>query len=101
MCCVILLKAENTRGGISKLVYQAVQLAKCCTRYHIDIVDCVITFSGMKDIKKHLKQICEKKCFDFVFVYSPSQIAQNNKEYTDFVSEVRKEYRIDVKNFII
>ena len=74
---VIALKVKSDKTGIRTAVYQACQLAMQAWRSGIEVVDCVITFGGAKDIIREVKVIDAKERFDTLLIYSPSQICKD------------------------
>ena len=47
---VIALKVKSDKSGIRTAVYQACQLAMQAWKSNIEVIDCIVTFGGSKDI---------------------------------------------------
>ena len=66
---VIALKVKSDKSGIRTAVYQACQLAMQAWKSNIEVIDCIVTFGGSKDILREVKVIDAKERFDTVSSY--------------------------------
>ncbi len=94
---IIAVKAAKDKAGQNALVYQVAQMTTKCCDNNIEIVDGFVSHGGLKDFKKESLRIFEKKAYRYLILYAPSQIAQNQQEFKDFVSELEQFYGIQVK----
>lgn len=91
------IKAKSDKAGIRTLAYQVAQITTQATKNNIKIVDCLVTFGGVKDILREVKNLDAKKRIDSILIYSPSQIAKSETEYREFVDALNKDYKIAVR----
>lgn len=94
---VIAVKAGKDKAGQNAIVHQVAQITTKCCYYNIEIVDGFVSFGGLKDIKKEAVKIFEKRPYKYLMLYAPSQIAQSQQEFRDFVEELEQFYGIQVK----
>ena len=94
---VIALKVKSDKSGIRTAVYQACQLAMQAWRSGIEVVDCVITFGGARDILREVKVIDAKERFDTLLIYSPSQICKDKIEYLEFENFMTECFKVEIK----
>ena len=94
---VIALKVKSDKSGIRTAVYQACQLAMQAWRSGIEVVDCVITFGGARDILREVKVIDAKERFDTLLIYSPSQICKDKIEYLEFENFKTECFKVGIK----
>ena len=96
-CGVIALKAKGDKAGLRSLAYQVSQITTQAVKSGVQIIDCVITFGGVKDILRELRVLDSKKRFDSLILYSPSQICKDATEFEAFVEILEKEYKVRVR----
>lgn len=96
-CAVIALKAKNDKSGIRAVAYQVTQLTTQAVKSGVQIVDCIVTFGGVKDILREIRVLDSKKRFDSLLIYSPSQICKDAVEFQAFVEILEKDYRVKVR----
>ena len=94
---VIALKVKSDKSGIRTAVYQACQLAMQAWRSGIEVVDCVITFGGARDILREVKVIDAKERFDTLLIYSPRQICKDKIEYLEFENFMTECFKVGIK----
>ena len=90
--CVIVFKAAKDKSTQKTLLYQVAQ----CVDKNLKIVDGIVTHGGLKDVKRELTAIIDRKLVCFLFFYSPQNIARTSEEFYDFVDEMKKEHNISV-----
>lgn len=93
---VMALKTSTDKESLEELAFEVSQITAKCINNNLKLVDCVISFSGTKDILKRVKRLDKKKRFDFLVIYSPHQIAKTKEEYQEFVSVLRSEFKVEV-----
>lgn len=96
-CGVIALKAKSDKAGIRSLAYQVTQITTQAVKSGVQIVDCITTFGGAKDILREVRVLDSKKRFDSLLIYSPSQICKDAVEFQAFVEILEKDYRVKVR----
>ena len=94
---VIALKVKSDKSGIRTAVYQACQLCMQAWKSGIEVVDCVITFGGARDILREVKVIDAKERFDTLLIYSPSQICKDKIEYLEFENFMTECFKVKIK----
>lgn len=94
---VIALKAKSDKAGIRSLAYQVTQITTQAVKSGVQIVDCITTFGGAKDVLREVRVLDSKKRFDSLLIYSPSQICKDATEYEAFVEILEKEYKVRVR----
>lgn len=96
-CGVIALKAKTDKAGLRTMAYQVAQITTQAVKNDIKLIECIITFGGVKDILREIKAMDSKKRFEYLLIYSPSQICKDLLEYRAFVEILEREYKIQVK----
>ena len=94
---VIALKVKSDKSGIRTAIYQTYQLCLQAWRSGIEVVDCVITFGGAKDIIREVKVIDAKARFDTLLIYSPSQICKDKIEFLEFENFMTECFKVQIK----
>lgn len=94
---VIALKGKGDKASMKTLAYQVSQITTKAIKTNIQIVDCIITFGGVKDILREVKTLDAKKRFDSLLIYSPSQICKDPQEFQTFVSTLEKDYKVGIR----
>lgn len=94
---VIALKVKSDKAGIRTAIYQTYQLCLQAWRSGIEVVDCVITFGGARDILREVKVIDAKERFDTLLIYSPSQICKDKIEYLEFENFMTECFKVQIK----
>lgn len=94
---VIALKVKSDKSGIRTAVYQACQLCMQAWRSGIEVVDCVITFGGARDILREVKALDAKSRFDTLLIYSPSQVCKEKQEFVELENILADNYQIQVR----
>lgn len=93
---VMAFKVKSDKESIRTLAYQTSQITTQCVKQNIKIIDCVITFGGVKDVLREVKKIDSKKRFDYLLVYSPNQIAGNKEDFMALTNILKDEFQVDV-----
>lgn len=94
---IIGVKAGKDKAAQNIMIQQMGQMVTKCCDNNIQVVDSFISYGGLKDFKKEALKIFEKKSYRYLILYAPSQIAENQQEFKDFVVELEKFYGIEVK----
>lgn len=94
---VIALKAKGDKAGIKTLAYQVSQLVAATIDTDTHVIDCIITFGGVKDVLREVKKLDAQKRFDYLILYSPAQIAQNAVEYQQLIETLETDFKIEVR----
>ena len=94
---VIALKVKSDKSGIKTAIYQTYQLCLQAWRSGIEVVDCIVTFGGAKDILREVKVIDAKARFDTLLIYSPSQICKDKIEYLEFENFMTECFKVQIK----
>lgn len=94
---VIALKVKSDKAGIRTAVYQACQLAMQAWKSNIEVIDCIVTFGGSKDILREVKVIDAKARFDTLLIYSPSQICKDKIEFLEFENFMTECFKVQIK----
>ena len=93
---VMAVKTKSDKKSIKSLAYQVSMITTKCVNPNIKILDCIVTFGGVKDILREVKRLKEYKDFQYLLIYSPKHIADNEEEYLLFVDKLKKVYDIEV-----
>ena len=94
---VMVLKAKSDKASLRTMAYQVAQITTKCVELDVKIIDCIVTFGGVKDVLRELKKLDAGKRFDSVIIYSPSQICKDDAEYQAFVDEVQTTLKAGVR----
>ena len=94
---VIALKVKSDKSGIRTAVYQACQLYAQAWKSGIEVVDCIVTFAGARDILRKVKALDAKSRFDTLLIYSPSQVCKEKQEFVELENILTDSYQIQVK----
>ena len=94
--CVIVFKAAKDKSTQKTLLYQVAQVTTKCVDKNLKIVDGIVTHGGLKDVKRELTAIIDRKLVCFLFFYSPKNIARTSEEFYDYVDDMKKEHNISV-----
>ena len=94
---VIALKVRNDKAGIKTAIYQACQLCAQALKNDIQVVECIVTFGGAKDILREVKALDAKGRFDTLLIYSPSQICKSGVEYIEFENFMAECFKIQIR----
>ena len=94
---VIVLKAKTDKASLKTFAYQVAQITTQATKSNIQIVDCIVTFGGVKDVLREVKKLDGQKRFSSILIYSPSQICKNTLEYQDLVETLEKDFKVGVR----
>ncbi len=54
---VIALKAKSDKASLKTMAYQVSQITTRAVKANIELVDCIITFGGTKDILREVKKL--------------------------------------------
>ena len=88
---------KSDKSGIKTAIYQTYQLCLQAWRSGIEVVDCIVTFGGAKDILREVKVIDAKARFDTLLIYSPSQICKDKIEYLEFENFMTECFKVQIK----
>lgn len=94
---VLVLKAKTDKTGLKTLAYQVAQLTTQATKTDIKIVDCIVTFGGVKDIVREVKKLDSQKEFQSILIYSPSQVCKDENDYRYLTAVLKNEYGVRVR----
>lgn len=95
---VIVVKPLSTaKADLEVMAKQIANITTKCCRNNVEVVDIIVTLSGIKDIKKRIKALVEHREIQYLMVYSAKSIATNEKEFKEFVSDMQSWYGIEVK----
>lgn len=94
---VIALKGKGDKASMKTLAYQVSQITTKAIKTNIQIIDCIVTFGGAKDILREVKTLDAKKRFDSLLIYSPSQICKDPQEFQQLVATLEKDYQVGVR----
>lgn len=94
---VIALKVKSDKNGIRTAIYQACQLCVEALKNDVQVVECIVTFGGVKDILREVKAIDAKGRFDTLLIYSPSQICKSGAEYIEFENFMAECFKIQIQ----
>ena len=93
---VLAFKVKSDKDSIKTLIYQTSQITTQCVKQNIKIIDCAVTFGGVKDILREVKKIDSKKRFDYLLVYSPNQIDGNKEDFMTLTNILKDEFQVEV-----
>lgn len=96
-CAVIALKAKGDKNGIKAVAYQVAQLTTRAVKCGIQIVECVVTFGGVKDILREIRGLDSQKRFNTLLIYSPNQFCKDETEFRAFVEILEKDFKVQVR----
>ena len=94
---VIALKVKSDKAGIKTAIYQTYQLCLQAWKSGIEVIDCIVTFGGSKDIIREVKVIDAKARFDTLLIYSPSQVCKEKQEFIELESVLANNFQIKVR----
>lgn len=94
---VMALKTSTDKESLEALAFEVSQITAYCINNNIKLTDCIISFSGAKDILKRVKRLDKKKRFNLLIIYSPHQVAKGPQEYNAFVETLRNDFSVSVK----
>ncbi len=93
---VMALRTKSDKASIKNLAYQVSMITTKCVNPNIKIVDCIITFGGVRDILREVRNLDKTKSFQYLLIFSPKQVAKSKEEYEYFVSVLEEEYGVKV-----
>ena len=93
---VIVLKAKSDKQGIRTLAYQVAQMSTVATKQNLKIVDCIVTFGGVRDVLREVRALDGRKRVDAILLYSPAQVAKTEQEFLDLVETLREDFQMMV-----
>lgn len=93
---LILLKSTNNRQACEDCAWQCAQLTEFCIQSKVKPVGCVVSHAGIKDMIKRVQSADKTKRFEYVVIYSPTQIAKSEQEYQEFVTTMHEEFQVKV-----
>jgi hypothetical protein len=93
---VMCFKAKTDKDGLKTFAYQVAQVTTECVHRNIKLVDCIVTFGGEKDIIREVKKIDAKRKFDYLIVYSRTQIGFSETEMLAFMDYISNNFDITV-----
>lgn len=94
---VIALKTKSDKASLKTMAYQVSQITTRAVKANIELVDCIITFGGTKDILREVKKLDGQKRFDSLLIYSPSQICKDQVEYLALQEILEKDFKIQIR----
>lgn len=94
---VLALKVKSDKESLKTLAYQVAQITTQCVKSDIKIIDCIITFGGIKDFAREVAKMDAKKEFDYLLIYSPQQISKDGVEFQAFKEVLKEKYDIEIK----
>lgn len=93
---VMALKTKADKSSIKNLAYQVAMITTRCVKPNVKIIDCIVTFGGVKDIIREIRNLDKTKSFQYLLIFSPKQIAKNQSEYEYLVSTLWNEFKVKV-----
>lgn len=93
---LIVLKSTNNRQASEDCAWQCAQLTEFCIQSKVKPIGCVVSHAGINDMIKRVKSADRTKRFDYVVIYSPTQIAKSEQEYEDFVTTLNEDFQVKV-----
>lgn len=93
---ILAFKVKSDKESIKALVYQASQITTQCVKQNIKIIDCVITFGGVKDVLREVKKIDSKKQFDYLLIYAPNQIANSKEDFVALEDVLKHDFQVEI-----
>lgn len=96
---IVVKPASTAKADIEIACRQVAQVTTACVPKNIYIEDIIVTYQGIKDIKKRVNSLMEHKEIQVLLIYNAKQIASSEKEYMEFVAELRDFYAIQVLNY--
>jgi len=93
---LIVLKSANNRQAAEDCAWQCAQLTEFCIANKVKPIGCVVSHAGINDMIKRVKSADRTKRFDYVVIYSPTQIAKTTQEYDEFVTAMNDEFQVKV-----
>lgn len=94
---VIALKTKSDKSSIKTSVLQGLQVGFQAIKHGIKPIDCIVTFGGVKDILRSVKELDARKRFTTLLIYSPSQICKDELEFRAFEKILYDDYQITVR----
>ncbi|ADU75658.1 hypothetical protein M972_112757 [Acetivibrio thermocellus AD2] len=88
--------ASTAKADLEVMAAQVAQLTTVCCQENIQVDSIIITFGGIKDITKRVKQLTEQKDISYLIIYSGKQIAENESEYVNFKRDMQDWYNLKV-----
>lgn len=96
---IVVKPTSSNKADIEISCRQVSQITTLCVPKGIVIEDIIVTYQGIKDIKKRVNSLMEHKEIQVLLIYNAKQIACSEKEYLEFVAELRDFYAIQVMNY--
>lgn len=96
---IVVKPASSNKADVETACRQVAQITTLCVPKSIHIEDIIVTYQSIKDIKKRVNSLMEHKEIKVLLIYSAKQIASSEKEYMEFVAELRDFYSIQVMNY--
>ena len=93
---IMAVKTKADKQSIKSLAYQVAKITTKCVNPNIKLVDCIVTFGGTKDIIREVRHLIPIKDFQYLLIYSPKHITQNEDDYNWFVSCLKQNYHVEV-----
>ncbi len=93
---VMALRTKADKSSIKNLAYQVAMITTKCVKPNVKIVDCIITFGGVKDILREVRNLDKTKSFQYLLIFSPKQIAKSEVEYNYLITTLWDEFGIKV-----
>lgn len=102
MPAAIIAKPATTAKADLEIMAKEIALitTKCC-RNDIEVFDIIVTFSGIKDIKKRIKSLTQHMEIKYILIYSAKQISETEQEFLEFVEEMESWYGIHIKRMVV
>lgn len=94
---IMVLKSKTDKASLKALAFQVSQITTRAVKADIELVDCIVTFGGAKDIVREVTRLDAQKRFDSILLYSPSQIFEDAVEYRAFVELMKQEFKVKVR----
>ncbi len=93
---VMAFKTKADKRSIKNLTYQVAMITTKCVNPNIKLVDCIITFGGVRDILREVRNLDKTKTFQYLLIFSPKQVAKSKEEYEYFVDTLLDEFGVKV-----
>lgn len=89
---------KTDKESIKTLVFQTAAITTQCTKDDIKIVDCILTFGGVRTVIADVKTLKMRKNIDSVTLFNRQCIAVNDRDFGIFL-QAMKELHIAVRIF--
>lgn len=97
---VIVVKPESmVKTDLETMCRQIAQITTACVLKDVYVEEIIVTYNGIKDITKKVKSLTEHKEIQLLLVYNAKKIAAAEREYLEFVDNMKEFYGIKVISY--